>query len=74
MYLRRVARFTHRMKLSVSSLLASAVSPAGDFCCVIARSLTRPNVPLSGSENKCAAIGYELLTRNVGFADTLQPL
>jgi len=45
------------MKLSVSSLLVSAASSAGDLCFVIARSLTRPNVPLSGSEGKSAAIG-----------------
>ena len=36
-YMRWVARFTRRMKLSVSSLLVCAASSAGDFCFVVAR-------------------------------------
>jgi hypothetical protein len=40
----------------VSSLLVSAASSAADFCFVIARSLLRPNVPLSGGKDKPVAI------------------
>ena len=60
------------MKLRVSSLPVSVATSTWDFCFVIGRSLTRPNVPLSGSENKFAAIGWELPTRNVTFADARQ--
>ena len=56
-YLRRVARFTRRTKLRVSSLLASAATSADDFCSAMTRSLLQPNVPLPGSEDNSVPIG-----------------